>query len=216
MSTSSSVPSQKLSIYPSPPADVLLLDSPSALEQHIGVARRTATSHLNAAHAQVQGVVSRWIGVENRVEHRIKSLIPPPTEERILPGALYAAVAFLSGAILARHRALPIRALLPPALGLGAATHFLPRLSANVRAYAGDLEDEYAPELARVHETGKAHAAMGWARVVEATSGARASAEGAVTGVVGKVQEVTGLKLREALGVKAVEKEKKEEEKKLV
>nr|GAT45120.1 predicted protein [Mycena chlorophos] len=179
---SSSTPSapsssaQKLSIYPDPPRETLLLDTPSALEQHIGAVRRAATAHLRAAHAEVQGVVSRWIGVENRVEHRIKALLPP--DERLTPGVLYVGVAILTGAILARHRGLPTRIVLPPVLGLGAAAHFLPKLSSNVRAYASDLEDEYTPGLAHVHETGKAHTAMGWERLKESGRGAGGRGKG--------------------------------------
>ncbi|KAJ7493887.1 apolipo protein O-domain-containing protein [Mycena latifolia] len=116
--------------------DVLLRDTPSALEGHIGTARRAATNRYRDAHAHVQGLVSRWIGVENRAEHRIKALLPP--DERLVPGVLYAAIASLAGSILVRHRSLPLRFLAPP-------------------AYLSDLEDHYAPELARVHETGKVH-----------------------------------------------------------
>ncbi|KAF7320677.1 MICOS complex subunit [Mycena chlorophos] len=202
---SSSTPSapsssaQKLSIYPDPPRETLLLDTPSALEQHIGTVRRTATAHLRAAHAEVQGVVSRWIGVENRVEHRIKALLPP--DERLTPGVLYVGVAILTGAILARHRGLPTRIVLPPVLGLGAATHFLPKLSSNVRAYVSDLEDEYTPGLAHVHETGKAHTAMGWERLKESGRGASESVKSGVGRVVEALQASTGLKIQEALGV---------------
>lgn len=56
------------SIYPSPEPDILLLDTPSDLEKHIGTARRYVTDVYTDAHAQVQGVVSKWIGVEHAVE----------------------------------------------------------------------------------------------------------------------------------------------------
>ncbi|KAJ7118056.1 apolipo protein O-domain-containing protein [Mycena epipterygia] len=189
----------KLSIYADPPKEIVLLDTPSALEGHIGTVRRTVTGQYREAHTQVQGLVSRWIGVENRVEHRIKSLLPP--DERLVPGALYVAIAFLSGAILARNRSLPIRALLPPVLAVGAAAHFLPKTSANVRAYTGELEERYVPEVARVHEVGKAHTAMTWERVRAGTEDARAAVSGGVLGAVARVQGATGLKIREALGV---------------
>ncbi|KAJ7362872.1 apolipo protein O-domain-containing protein [Mycena albidolilacea] len=186
------------SIYASPPSDILLLDTPSALEVHIGAVRRAVTGKYREAHASVQGVVTQWIGVENRVEHRIKSLLPP--DERLIPGTLYAAIAFLAGAILARHRALPIR-LLPPALFVPTFAHFLPRTSANVRAYASELEDTHLPSMAEKHEVGKAHAGMAWARVVE---GGRSAGEGVRGGVLGALERApgaTGLKLRVALGV---------------
>jgi organizing structure protein 2 len=158
------------------------------------------TGKYREAHASVQGVVTQWIGVENQVERascafpslnkliltflrppprspldRIKSLLPP--DERLIPGTLYAAIAFLTGAfltgaILARHRALPVR-LLPPALFVPTFSHFLPRTSANIRA--SELEDTHLPSMGEKHEVGKVHAGMAWARVVE---GGRSTGEG--------------------------------------
>ncbi|KAJ7215371.1 apolipo protein O-domain-containing protein [Mycena pura] len=192
-------PRKRLSIYPDPPAEILLLDTPSALEAQIGTARRAATAHLHAAHGHVQGLVSRWIGVENRVEHRIKALLPP--DERLVPGALYVAVAILSGAIVARHRSLPARALLPPAAGTAAFAHFLPKTAANVRAYAGALEDAHLPGVAQTHETGKAHAHVAWERLRAGTARGREAVRRGVLGALDKVQGATGLKLREAIGV---------------
>ncbi|KAJ7264832.1 apolipo protein O-domain-containing protein [Mycena rebaudengoi] len=189
---------QKLSIYPSPPQELLLVDTPSALEQHIGVARRHATASYLSAHAHVQGIVSRWIGVEHAVENRVKSLLN--TNERLTPGALYVGIAALTGAILARNRFLPTRLFLPPALAVGAAHHFLPRTTANVQAYLGDLEDAYAPALAGAHDTANAHARMSWERAGEAVKKGRASVDGGVLGAVDWAQAATGLKLREALG----------------
>lgn len=178
------------------------------LETHIGTVRRTLTGRYQEAHAHVQGLISRWIGVENRVEHRIKSLLPP--DERLVPGVLYVAIAFLSGSVVARHRALPIRALLPPTLGIAAAVRFLPKTSSNVREYVGALEDHYTPEVARVHETGKAHSAMAWARVSESAAGARETVRGGVLAAVAQVQGATGLRLGEALGVARDMEEKAE------
>ncbi|KAJ7176225.1 apolipo protein O-domain-containing protein [Mycena crocata] len=190
---------QKLSIYAAPPAEIILLDTPSALEEHIGTVRRAVTGRYREAHAHVQGLVSNWIGVEHRVENRIKLLLPP--DERLVPGVLYAAIAFLSGAIVARHRALPVRALLPPILGATAFVHFLPKTSANIREYASALEDTHFPEVSRIHETGKAHTGMTWARIVDGMEKGREAVSGGVMAAVEKLQAATGLKIMEAVGV---------------
>ncbi|KAJ7820913.1 apolipo protein O-domain-containing protein [Mycena olivaceomarginata] len=189
----------KLSIYPAAQTDILLLDTPSALETHIGTARRAVTGTYRDAHAHLQGVVSRWIGVENRVEARLKSLLPP--DERLLPGALYAAIALLATSILTRHRALPLRAALPPLAGAAAFAYYLPHLSANIRAYAGALEDAHLPALAHVHETGKAHSAGAWARLTEQGAETREKARVGVVRAVEGLQRATGLRVGEALGV---------------
>ena len=47
---------------------------PSELEQHIGNARRAVTASYLGVQERVQGVVSRWIGVEQRVESACKPL----------------------------------------------------------------------------------------------------------------------------------------------
>jgi organizing structure protein 2 len=153
------------------------------------------TGTYRDAHAHVQCVVSRWIGVENRgcvlssllplllilplfslpsLFHvlirtpppaHFKSLLPP--DEPLLPIALYAAIPLLATSILTRHRGLPLRATLPPLAGAAAFAHFLPHLSANIRACAGALEDAHLLAPAHVHETGKAHSAGAWARLAE-------------------------------------------------
>jgi organizing structure protein 2 len=130
---------------------------------------------------------------------RLKSLLPP--DEPLLPGALYAAIALLATSILTRHRALPLRAALPPLAGAAAFAHFLPHLSANIRAYAGALEDEHLPALAHVHETGKVHSAGAWARLTEQGAETREKARVGVVRAVEGLQRATGLRVGEALGV---------------
>lgn len=48
--------------------DVLLVEEATPLEKHIGIARRAVTETYYDAYAQVQGVVSKWIGVEHAIE----------------------------------------------------------------------------------------------------------------------------------------------------
>ncbi|KAJ7792756.1 hypothetical protein B0H14DRAFT_3115112 [Mycena olivaceomarginata] len=164
----------QLSIYPAAQTDILLLDTPSALDTHIGTARRTVTGMYRDAHAHVQGVISRWIGVENRVEARLNSLLP--LDEPLLPGALYAAIA-LATSIFTRHRALPLRAALPPLAGPSAFAHFLPHLSANICT------------------------AGAWACLAEQGAETREKARVGVVRAVEGLQRATGLHVGEALGV---------------
>jgi len=74
-------------------------------------------------HARVQGVLSRWIGIEHAVESapnfptshtdllvlsdRIKSIITPT--EPLTPGILYVGIATLTGSIITRSRGLTVR-----------------------------------------------------------------------------------------------------------
>ncbi|KAG1750565.1 uncharacterized protein EDB91DRAFT_1244149 [Suillus paluster] len=85
----------KLSIYPASIPDLVLLDTPSALEKRIGI-----------------GIIDRWISVEEKVESRIKSFRDPT--EPLNPGLLYTGISALTTSVLTRSRALPTRILLPP------------------------------------------------------------------------------------------------------
>jgi organizing structure protein 2 len=94
----------------------------------------------------------------------------------------------------------PTRVLLPPIFLILSAQRFLPKATHNLSDYFGSLEDEYLPTVAQKHETAKAHSTMTWARVKDATKGINVQVEKAIRTAVDKVQEASGLKLRETLG----------------
>ncbi|PIL23167.1 hypothetical protein GSI_14476 [Ganoderma sinense ZZ0214-1] len=190
---------EKLPIYPIPQPEVVLVETPSELEKQIAVARRAVTGTYLDALSRVQEVVSRWIGVEQAVESRVKSLIAP--DEPLTPGILYVGVATLTGSVVARNRIF-WRLALPPALFLLSLNHFLPKTSHNVSEYLGSLEDAHLPTFAEKHEIAKAHSAMTWERVKEATRNSRETATDTLASLLGKIEEASGLKLRETLGVK--------------
>lgn len=128
----------------------------------------------------------------------MKSIISP--DEAVTPGLLYSGVAGLTGSILARNRILPTRLLLPPVFLFAAANYFLPKTTGNLTTYLGDLEDTYVPEVAQKHEIAKVHSAMAWARLRDATANGRAKLDESAGLAVDKIQEATGLKLKETLG----------------
>ncbi|KZV61162.1 hypothetical protein PENSPDRAFT_619360 [Peniophora sp. CONT] len=189
---------QKLPIYPLPEREIVVVEQTSALEEHIGVARRHVQALYADAYGQVHGVVSRWIEVEHSIERRIKSLHAP--DEQLNPGLLYIGVAALSGSVLARGRNIVIRTLLPPTLFVAASSHFLPKTTHNVRSYFAELEEKHTPQLAYVHNTGIAHTRMTWDRAVEAIIDGRRVTGEKTEGIVKKVEEATGLKLGQVFG----------------
>jgi organizing structure protein 2 len=190
------------------------------LEKEIGDVRKQVLGAYSDAHAHVQGWVSKWIGVEHAFESafptlhealipeglnfsplsagRVKSIIAP--DEAVTPGLLYSGVAGLTGSILARNRILPTRLLLPPIFLFATANYFLPKTTGNLTTYLGDLEDTYVPEVAQKHDIAKAHSAMAWARLKDATANGRAKLDESAGLAVHKIQEATGLKLKETLG----------------
>lgn len=83
---------------------------------------------------------------------------------------------------------------------VASAYHFLPETTGNLSSYCGTLEDTFFPSLSAKHDVAKAHTQMTWDKVKDVTASTREQLNrGAVTAVE-KVQEVTGLKLRETLG----------------
>jgi organizing structure protein 2 len=128
----------------------------------------------------------------------VKSIISP--NEQLTPGLLYVGVATLSGSIFARNRFLPTRLLLPPALFIASANYFLPQTSENLTSYLASLEDTYLPALAQKHDVANAHTRMTWERIKDATHDGRAWMKRGAESAVHKVQDVTGLKLRETFG----------------
>jgi MICOS complex subunit MIC26 len=129
---------------------------------------------------------------------RVKSIIVP--EEPLTPGLLYVGVSALTGSILARNRSILIRFALPPTLLLLSFDHFLPKTYHNLSSYLGTLEDKYLPAVAEKHDVAKAHTAMTWGRIKDATKDGRATLGGGVERVVHKAQDTTGLKFTEVLG----------------
>ena len=58
----------ELSIYPSPTPDVVLVETPSALENKIGDVCRPVCQSCRESREYVQGWVSKWIEVEHAIE----------------------------------------------------------------------------------------------------------------------------------------------------
>jgi MICOS complex subunit MIC26 len=129
---------------------------------------------------------------------RVKSLVVP--EEPLTPGILYVGVATLTGSIISRNRILPTRLFLPPLFFLLTLNHFLPKTSHNLSLYVSELEERYTPTLKEKHDIANAHTRMTWERAKEATRDGREGISKVAEGLVGRVQDATGLKLRETLG----------------
>jgi len=90
--------------------------------------------------------------------------------------------------------------LLPPTFFLLSFNYFLPKTAQNVSAYAGSLEEKHFPTLAQKHAVAIAHTHMTWERLREAGIGGRDRIRDGLGGAVRRVQELTGLKVQEALG----------------
>ncbi|KAG1762573.1 apolipo protein O-domain-containing protein [Suillus occidentalis] len=184
----------KLSIYPTPIPELILLDTPSALEKRIGMVRREITGYYTGVHSKAQGIIDRWISVEEKVETRIKSFRDPT--EPLNPGLLYTGISALTTSVLTRSRALPIRILLPPAALASAFAYFLPGTASRVGSYAEELEDRYVPRFGEIRRTSVAHSGIAWERAKDGAAAGRESLNNGVKGIVESIEQGTGLNLK--------------------
>ncbi|KAH8828900.1 apolipo protein O-domain-containing protein [Flagelloscypha sp. PMI_526] len=189
--------SSKSPLYSPPQTEIILVDTPSALELKIGEYRRLVTGYFNQGHSQVQGVISKWIAIEQRVESRVKSFRSP--DETMTPQILYIAIATLSSTLLSANvsRFAPRRFLLPPLAFATASYYWLPKTSTNVYEYGREWE---TPRMREIHDTAVAHTKMSLDMVRDKWRNATGSVGSTVESGVGYAQGATGLKIREAMG----------------
>ena len=104
------------------------------------------------------------------------------------------------------------RFFLPPIFLVASAHHFLPETTGNLSSYFGSLEERFLPALSEKHDVAKAHTQMTWDKVNDTTASSREQLNRSAMTAVGKVQEVTGLKLRETFGWTSEKAENRKQE----
>jgi organizing structure protein 2 len=176
--------------------------------------RREITGYYTCVHSKAQGIIDRWISVEEKVESefyrflltttpsltieprtaRIKSFRDPT--EPLNPGLLYTGISALTTSVLTRSRALPIRILLPPAALASAFAYFLPGTASRVGSYAEELEDRYVPRFGEIRKTSVAHSGIAWERAKDGAAAGRESLNNGVKGIVESIEQGTGLNLK--------------------
>ncbi|KAG0643774.1 apolipo protein O-domain-containing protein [Tuber brumale] len=121
------------------------------LAAEIRKARLFLHVHTVLLQKHIDLAFSKYLSYEHSITSTISSLVPPKSsEEKVVPGVLYVAVSTMAGSIITRNRMLPIRALTPVFVGIGAGWYFLPETTRNV----GDLVWEWekmVPEVAEKH-----------------------------------------------------------------
>lgn len=100
--THPSFPPRQLPIYSSEAQPVKVVETHTALESHVGEARKAIVSSTKDLQEGVHNQVSKWIGVERRVEKQVLEIIP--RDEALNPGLLYVGVATLAGSVFGRYR----------------------------------------------------------------------------------------------------------------
>lgn len=154
------------------------------LAVHVRRSRLFIHHYAAALEKNINRSLTRTLQLESDVTSTVRSLAPSrQSGEKLLPGSIYVLVAAMAGTIVTRNRNLLLRTIVPIGMGAVAGRVLLPVTSANVADLAWKYEQRF-PVVRDMHlatrdrmgkfvETGKAHSAMGLARVEEKVDGAK-------------------------------------------
>ncbi|OBZ85492.1 hypothetical protein A0J61_06461 [Choanephora cucurbitarum] len=140
----------KLSIYDQPEPKVVIIESPTKLEEQVFYAQKYANETLEEGKTHVNGFVQKYKEVEHQVTTEINNTIDK--DEEIFPNAFYVGVAALAGTILARNRNIVLRFLTSTTLAVGTSYYLLPKTTHNVGLQLEKLERKY-PQLQEAHQS---------------------------------------------------------------
>ncbi|KAF2466816.1 uncharacterized protein BDR25DRAFT_268329 [Lindgomyces ingoldianus] len=141
------------------------------LAVQVGRARRALHKQATRAEDAVNAALTKTLRLEHSFTSTLRSLAPPKeSNEKLLPGVIYVLVASMAGSIVTRNRNILLRASVPAAIGIGAASAVLPLTMKNVGDLAWTYEERF-PTVAETHlqakarvqkfwDTGKAHSVM--------------------------------------------------------
>ncbi|EIE78443.1 hypothetical protein G6F46_008536 [Rhizopus delemar] len=142
----------KPSIYDEPEPQVVIVEAPTKLEEHVYIAQKYANETLEEGKGHVNGWVQKYQQLENEVTTNIKNTIDK--DEELYPNALYVGVAALAGTIIARNRNIVLRFLTSTTLAVGTSYYLLPKTTSNVFQHLERLEKRY-PQLQAAHQSVK-------------------------------------------------------------
>ncbi|KAI8890062.1 hypothetical protein K501DRAFT_237754 [Backusella circina FSU 941] len=139
----------KLSIYDDPEPEVVIIESPTKLEEHVHIAQTYANERFEEGKTHVDSYKQKYQELETQVTDHIKKTIDK--DEQLFPNLAYVGVAALAGTIIARRRNIILRLLTSTALGVTASYYFLPKTTHNVALELERLERK-SPQLVEAHQ----------------------------------------------------------------
>jgi len=141
---------QKLSIYDEPEPKVVVIESPTKLEEQVYVVQKYANETVEEGKNYVNSWIHKYEELENDVTSTINNTIDK--NEEVFPNILYVGVAALAGTIIARNRNVAIRFLTSATMAAGASYYLLPRTTNNVCHQLEKIESKYPP-IQSAHQT---------------------------------------------------------------
>ncbi|KAI9314230.1 apolipo protein O-domain-containing protein, partial [Dichotomocladium elegans] len=137
-------------IYDEPKPQVVIVEEPTKLEEHVAYAQKFANEKVEEGKTHVNSLHREWKQFEQCVKNTVKQTIDK--DEEILPNALYVGVAALAGTILARNRNIVIRFATSTALAVGTSYYLLPKTTHNVALQLEKVERRY-PQVQAAHQS---------------------------------------------------------------
>ncbi|KAK9449000.1 apolipo protein O-domain-containing protein [Limtongia smithiae] len=180
-------------------APIVIKEPPALLSSYVRSARESLAEAVRLGEIHLELGLEKYLEAESSVTTTVASL--KADNEPILPGAIYVAVATLTGTIVARRRNMVVRGFLSPALfGVAAFAYFLPTTYKNV----GDLLWRFevlVPQVADAHlQTRKA---------VEDAVGFVKTSAGEVRGFVDETVKSARKGMKGATGLLTTDEEEK-------
>ncbi|KAI7907990.1 apolipo protein O-domain-containing protein [Cokeromyces recurvatus] len=174
----------KLSIYDEPEPKVVIIESPTKLEEQVYIAQKYANKTLDEGKNHVNSWIKKYEDFENDVKNNINNTIDK--DEELFPNLFYVGVAALAGTIIARNRNIVIRFLTSTTLAVGTSYYLIPKTTHNIALQLQRLEQRYPP-LQAAHES-----------VNETVNDVRKQIDATVAQLRGAVDENT-IKLRQQI-----------------
>ncbi|RIB26080.1 apolipo protein O-domain-containing protein [Gigaspora rosea] len=145
---------RKLKIYDDPKPEIIIVKTPTKLEQGIRHTRLQVSQVIRDLEQHIRNVTDQWIDIEQNTEREIKSVIAP--NERLMPDVLYVVVAGLAGNLVARNfirnSNIFVRITSPVLFTIVSSYYFLPQTSRNIMAKLCEYEKR-SPELMKIHNS---------------------------------------------------------------
>ncbi|CAG8568676.1 178_t:CDS:2 [Ambispora gerdemannii] len=141
---------KKLNIYDDPRPEIVVVETPTKIEETIRQTRFKAKKALEDTENQFRQVSDRWISIEQKTERAINDVVSP--KERLIPEVLYVGVAGLAGSVLAKNRGAFLRLTTPIVFTIAASYYFLPITSRNIARKLFEYEQQ-SPALVNIHKS---------------------------------------------------------------
>ncbi|OAV90826.1 hypothetical protein PTTG_02179 [Puccinia triticina 1-1 BBBD Race 1] len=140
----------QLPIYDKPCQEIILVKTELPLQPQVRWARQNIQSFKKDLENRFNFVLGHGMNIEKKVAGTLGSLIDQ--KESTSSSVLCVGIGTMTGSILARNRAFPLRFLSPLAFFILSSNQFLPSTTHNFKSYLFKLQDHHFPQSAAARD----------------------------------------------------------------